>query len=301
MADDPDWALYRTFAAVAHAGSFTAAARSLGSTQPTVGRQIEALEALLGTGLFVRSTRGLTPTPAAERLLPYAEAMAAAAATLRRTSSGEARGEFGTVRLTAGEFTGAEVLPPILAEFCAAHPGIEIELSLSNRNEDLLRREADIAVRGNRPTQQSLVAKRIGVAEVALFAHRRYAMRAGLPQTVAALREHRVIGFDRDFSVIETSSRALGQKLTREDFSFRTDSTAAQLAALRAGLGITACQVIVARRDPELVPVLPAIRYKRELWLAMHDSARTTRRIRLLFDHLAAGLAAYLREGRARG
>jgi DNA-binding transcriptional LysR family regulator len=289
---EPGWDLYRTFLAVTREGSLSAAARRLELTQPTVGRQIEALEALLGNGLFTRSPRGLVPTPAAREIISHAQAMAAAADALHRASSGEARGEAGTVRVTASEIVGHEVLPPILAAFGWRYPRIELELVLSNRNEDLLRRDADIAVRMARPTQQALVARRIGSVRLGLFAHRRYAEAFGLPETPEQLAQHRWIGFDRD----STGFRSVGTvRLRREQFGFRCDSGPAQLAALRAGVGIAGCHVNIARREPDLLRVLERpFSFTLDMWLAMHRDAKATRRIRLLFDHLAAGLASYV-------
>jgi DNA-binding transcriptional LysR family regulator len=291
---EPDWSLYRTFLAVIRAGSFSAAARLTGATQPTIGRQIQSLEATLGRKLFARSQHGLLPTAAARELLSHAEAMAAAAAALRRTSSGEASEAAGTVRLTAGEQMGLEVLPPILAEFAREHPKIELELSLSNRNEDLLRRDADIAVRLARPTQKALVARRIGSVKIGLFAHRSYVEARGRPRTLPELAHHRLIGFDRDMHVLRTTGGAAA-KLRRGDFAVRTDNIAAQMAMLRAGLGITACQVNIARRDPNLVPILAKeMAFEREAWLVTHPDLKDVRRIRLLFDHLAQALKRYV-------
>jgi DNA-binding transcriptional LysR family regulator len=142
----PDWHLFRAFLAVVREGSLSSAARALGTTQPTVGRQVAALEASLGVKLFTRSLDGLSPTEAGLRLIPSTEAMAAAAEAARRSASGKVDEEQGTVRITASDVMGGEVLPSILASFHAAHPRISIELALSNRNEDLLRGEADIAV-----------------------------------------------------------------------------------------------------------------------------------------------------------
>jgi DNA-binding transcriptional LysR family regulator len=195
---EPDWSLYRTFLAVVRAGNFTSAARALGSTQPTVGRQIETLERILGAKLFARSPRGPLPTSAALRLVPHAELMATAAAALGRASSGEVEEDIGIIRLTAGELVGVEILPPILAEFALAHPQIELELSLSNRNEDLLQRDADIAIRMMKPTQKALIARRIGSVALGLYAHRRYVEARGLPTTPTELERHRLIGFDRE-------------------------------------------------------------------------------------------------------
>jgi DNA-binding transcriptional LysR family regulator len=295
-AQQPDWGLYCTFLAVVREGSFSAAARSMGSTQPTVGRQIETLEKQLGSKLFARSHRGLVPTAAARELIPHAEAMASAAAALRRVSSGQAGEETGTVRLTAGEHVGLEVLPPILFAFSRDHPGIALELSLSNRNEDLLQRDADIAIRMARPTQTRLIARRIGAVKLGLFAHRRYVEIRGLPRSPEELAKHRQIGFDRDLHVLRTAGGAAAA-MRPADFDIRTDNVAAQTALLRAGLGITVCHLNVARRDQDLVPIpIKQFIFEREMWLLTHPDLQRTRRIRLLFDHLADGLKRYVRE-----
>ena len=151
ISPDLGWELWRSFLAVTETGSLSAAARSLRLTQPTLGRHVDALEATLGAPLFTRSQHGLQPTSLALSLVPHAEAMASAADNLLRTASGEAEGERGTVRLAASEIVGIEVLPAMLGRFREAHPGIALELALSNRNEDLLRRDADIAVWMVRP------------------------------------------------------------------------------------------------------------------------------------------------------
>jgi DNA-binding transcriptional LysR family regulator len=294
----PNWDELRTFVEVARDGSLSGAARRLGLTQPTVGRHIDALEAALALTLFTRSPRGLTQTPAALALEPHVEAMAAAAAALVRTASGEAAADRGAVRVTASDIVGVEVLPPIFAAFHAEHPGIAIELALTNRTQDLARRDADIAVRMVRPTQSGLIARRIGSSRISLFARRDYLRRFGEPRSLADLANHCVIGFDRDNS----SFRRLGGyagTLTRESFGLRCDSDLAQLAALRAGVGIGGCQDNIARRTPELVAVMPnAFHYALEVWLVMHEDLKATRRVRLLFDHLAAALTAYVK-GRA--
>jgi DNA-binding transcriptional LysR family regulator len=294
----PSWDELRTFVEVSRDGSLSGAARRLGLTQPTVGRHIDALEAALGLTLFTRSPRGLTPTPAALALEPHVEAMATAAAALGRAASGEAAADRGAVRVTASDVIGCEVLPPILAAFHAAHPGIAIELALSNRSADLARRDADIAVRMVRPTQSGLVARRIGASRIGLYAHRDYLARFGEPRSLVDLANHCVIGFDRDNS----SFRGVGdfaRTLTREAFGFRCDNDLAQLAALRAGAGVGGCQENIARRMPELVAVLPnAFHYALEVWLVMHEDLKATRRVRLLFDHLAVGLTDYVK-GRA--
>ena len=190
---------------------------------------------------------------------------------------------------------GGAVLPPILAAFRETHPGVVVELVLTNRNEDLLRRDADIAVRMVRPTQAALIARRIGTVAIGLFAHRRYAEAHGLPRTVDEIADHPLIGFDRD----EVSLRSVedaGPFLRRERFAFRTDSDLAQLAALRAGFGLGGCQLGIAADEPDLIPVLPDLaRFELEMWLAMHEDQRPVARVRAMFDHLALALGEYAR------
>jgi DNA-binding transcriptional LysR family regulator len=290
---EPGWQLYRTFLEVVRTRSLSGAARRLRLTQPTVGRQIEALETALALDLFTRSPRGLAPTPAAHDLVPHAQAMAAASEALLRAASGEAAAETGTVRLAASEFMGCEILPKILADFRNAHKTIDLELVLSNRLEDLLLRQADIAVRMLGPTQSQLVTKKIGKVSLGLYAHKTYVALNGVPETVEDLTQHCFIGFDRD----DHSFRSVGGDalhVTRSMFGFRCDNDLAQLAALRAGVGIGGCQDNVAKKNPDLLPVLPDLRFELEIWLAMHEDLRTTRRVRLLFDHLAEGLARYV-------
>jgi len=292
---EPGWELFHTFLEVARDGSLSGAARKLALTQPTVGRHIDALEAALGLSLFSRSPQGLTATPAALELVGHAEAMAAASAALRRTASSGAHTDRGTVRITASEMIGCEVLPPMLASFRESHPGIVLELALSNRNEDLLRRDADIAVRMVRPRQMSLLARRIGKTPIGFYAHRDYLKRYGIPKTIAELEKHCLIGFDQDAWSLQ-SLGPLPQEVTRDHFGFRCDSDLAQFAALRAAVGIGGCQHNIARRFKELVPVLgKAIRFELEVWIAMHEDMKSTTRVRMLFDHLAAGFSAFVR------
>jgi DNA-binding transcriptional LysR family regulator len=293
MDDAPSWDLYRAFVAVLREGSLSAAARALGLTQPTLGRQVAALEEALGLPLFTRSQHGLTPTEAALELRPYAEALQASADALQRAASGGGSEIRGAVRVTASEVVGAEVLPPILARLRETHPGLTIELVLSNRQQDLLRRDADIAVRMVRPAQDALVARRIGAIELGLYGHRSYLDRHGLPLTIDDLRHHAVIGFDQETAVIR-SLRAAGLPLSREMFALRTDNDLAAIAALRAGFGIGACQVGLARRDRTLVRVLAeSFAFRLETWVAMHEDLRASRRCRVVFDALVAGMADY--------
>jgi len=293
-AREPDWSLYRSFLAVLQEGSLSGAARMLGLTQPTIARHIEALEQGFALKLFVRSQQGLSPTDGALELKPYALSLAATSAAMMRAASGHAETVRGTVRVSAGEIVGAEILPPLFAVLRQRHPDLEIELVLSNAVDNLLRREADIAVRMVEPAQEALVVRRIGAVTVGLHAHRRYLERAGRPRHLEDLRNHSVIGFDRETPEI----RSMRQRIEGWHdihFSFRTDSDIAQLMAIRAGLGIGFCHVSLARRDADLEHVLPAaFRLKLGLWLAMHENLRSAPRCRAAFDGLAAGLMSYV-------
>ncbi len=275
-------------------GSLSGAARRLGVTQPTLGRHIESLEEAFGIALFTRSPRGLTPTDAALNLASHVETMAAASAAVARAAAGEAAPDRGVVRVTASEVIGCEVLPPLFASFRAANPGVAIELVLTNRNDDLSRRDADIAVRMIRPTQTALIAQRIGESKIGLFAHRAYLDAFGTPANLEELRAHSLIGFDQD----DRSFRAAGVlafHISRESFGFRCDNDLAQLAALRAGVGIGGCQENIAKRDPNLVRVLAdSLTFSLEVWLVMHEDVRATPRIRRVFDHLSEGLMQFL-------
>ena len=302
MDQAPGWDLYRSFLSVLREGSLSAAARSLRLTQPTLGRHVAELERALGIPLFARSPSGLAPTEAALSLVPHAEAMAAAADAFVRAASGGADEPKGAVRVTASEFIGSLVLPRIFARFRETHPKIAIELSLSNRNADLLRQEADIAVRMAPPTQAALVSRHIGKVGIGLFANRDYLRRHGTPRDLAELvAQHALIGFDRDASAIR-ALRQTGLPITRDLFAFRTDNDFAQFEALRAGFGIGGCQVPLANREPDLVAVLPqSFGFELGMWLVMHEDLRTSRRVRLVYDHLARSLSDYVASSAVAG
>jgi DNA-binding transcriptional LysR family regulator len=290
--DRLSWDLYGTFLAVMKHGSLSAASRELGVAQPTVRRQIEKLEEELGVVLFTRAPNGLLPTETATATLPYAEAMASQARAFVRSVSASPEEERGTVRITASEVIGAEVLPAALAQLATRYPRIQVELALSNRNADLVRRDADIAVRMMKPTQSGLAAKRIGVVEVGFYASPSYLARAGTPRTLEGLKEHALVGSDRERALLEGLERA-GLSLTPRDFHFRSDSDLAQLAAIRAGLGIGPCQVALAEAPP-LVRVLSKYDFKLEMWLVAHEDLRAQRRVRAVLDVLSETLTAYV-------
>jgi len=295
MASTIPWELLHTLLGVLREGSLSGAARSLGLTQPTIGRHVATLEALLGRPLFTRSSTGLLPTDAALALRGHAEQMEAAAAALQRTASGGAQGEVsGTVRVTASEVIGVEVLPAVFAAIREQHPGLVLELALSNQLQDLLRREADIAVRMTPPEQGQLVARRIGSVELGLYALPAYLDRHGRPQTLADLGRHTLVGFDTVTPFIRAGVKRLGG-ITRDSFSLRCDSDLAQLALVRAGAGIGACQVALANRGPVLERVLAGqFAWPLETWVAMHEDLRQSAPCRGVFDALVQGLTRHV-------
>lgn len=296
MTGRADWDLLQSLHAVLEAGTFSAAARLRRLTQPTLGRHIDQLERQLGAPLFLRSPRGLRPTDLALSFRPHLADMAAAAQAASRDASGVANGAGGVVRVAASDVIGIEVLPGILTTFRQANPGVDVELALSNKIEDLTRRDADIAVRMARPTQNSLVAKKVGELTLAFYASPDYAARKGLPTTFEELVEHNLIGFDRNLPEL-VSDLSIGRPVTRDLFALRTDNDVAQLAALKAGFGIGACQRQIGKRF-DLVPVMPDLfSFKLDIWICMHETLRGSPRMRLMFDHLASELGAYAATG----
>jgi len=295
MTATPDWDLMQSLHAVLEAGSFSAAARLRKLTQPTLGRHIDQLERQLGAPLFLRSPRGLQPTDLALAFRPHLADMAAAAEAAARDASGVASGEGGVVRVAASYIIGVEVLPEILTRFREANPGVDVELALSNKIEDLTRRDADVAVRMARPTQNSLVAKKVGALTIGFYATADYLARHGVPKDFDELESHTLIGFDRDMPEF-VNELSIGRPITRDVFAMRTDNDVAQLAALKAGFGIGACQRQIGQRLG-LVPVMAdAFSFKLDIWICMHETLRGSPRMRLMFDHLARELGAYAAE-----
>ena len=291
---DFNWQLIPSFLAAHQHGSLLGAARAMGISQPTVGRHVTMLETQLGTPLFERTGRGLVATPAALRLAEAARAMEAGAQTLMRGVQQTQTTLSGTVRISASQPMACNVLPALLHKLRIEHPGIQIELVASNAVSDLLRREADIAIRMVRPTQSSLIAKRIGEVQVVVCAHRNYLVRHGVPQSPSDLLEHELVGNDR-VQEINRGFAAMGHPVGAEQFALRTDDLMAYWAAVRAGLGIGFVAAYLLRDDPDVVAVLPALVLPAApVWLVVHREIRSSRRIRVAMDFLARELPPLL-------
>lgn len=294
MNREPDWALWRSFSAVITNGSLSAAARELGISQPTVGRHIETLEADLGLQLFERSLTGLKPNTTALRIHePVAQAQAALAeAAMLAEGAQDDLG--GTVRITASAVISNYVLPELMLPIREQYPRIALEIVPSDSAENLLLREADIAIRMFRPTQLELITRHLGNLPLVAAAHRRYLDRRGTPATIAQLADHDLIGLDRSDAII-AHARRLGFPLTRENFQLRADDQPLMWEMIRAGLGIGFAQENLVKANPDLVALpldlaIPPL----EVWLTTHRELFTSHRIRAIYDALADGLLTYL-------
>ena len=281
------WDLIRTFQVVAQTGSLSAAARALQLTQPTVGRHIDLLEASLKLSLFVRSRDGMALTAKGGDLVAEATEMEIAANGFERHAAGLDKEMAGVVRISANEIIGVMILPRILPEFMQANPGIEVELIISNSAANLLQRDADVAIRMFRPTQNDLLARKVADLPLGFFGLRDYLSANGVPQTLGDLRSHRFIGLDRETSMID-AGRMLGESFTPIDFEFRCDNILTHIEAIRAGVGIGVTHQGLASHWPEVDQVLPSIQLPSlDLWIACHSEVRHNRRIRTVMDFLS--------------
>ncbi len=292
MDNSPDWTLYRSFLAVAETGSLSAAARALHLSQPTLGRHITDLAAALQVTLFTRTARGLMLTDAGAAMVPPACQMRDAAAALALLAAGHEGSLQGTVRLTASRAVSHYLLPRMLADLRLQEPGIEIELVPSDSTENLLFREADIALRMYRPTQPDVVTRHLCDLPIAIYGAKTFLDRHGRPQDAAALLALDFVGFDRDDLLLRMMAM-LGVTRRREDFKTRCDDQLVYWNLVRAGCGIGAAQRVIGDGDPLLeriadfvtLPPLP-------VWLTAPEALRQNPRIRRVLDHLAAEFRA---------
>ncbi len=295
MAQDAfDWTLVRSFLAVLDAGSLMGAARSLGAQQPTLSRHVAELEAQLGTPLFERTGRGVLPTAAALAIADSARQMQDGADQLARGLHKSREATTGTVRITTSNVAASWLLPPVLVRLQEAEPGIQVELVASDQLSNLLRREADIAVRMVRPAQQSLVARKLGEVPIVAAGHETYLQRAGTPRKPEDLLRHRLIGFDRNDG-IQRGFAAMGYDLPREAFQVRTDDQLAYARLVAAGAGIGFVAAYNLRHWAGVRAVLPMLKIPPlPCWLAVHREIRGSALVRRVYDFLADAIPAEL-------
>lgn len=288
----PDWTLLRSFLAVAEMGSLSGAARALGLSQPTLGRHIAEIEAALNVTLFARTARGLALSVAGTALAPHARAMKAAAQALSLAAAGLDADISGTVRITASQIMATYILPAILADLRVREPQIEIELVPSDTTENLMLREADIAVRMFRPTQLDLITRHIMDLPLGLYAAKTFLDRVGRPATPEAVLALDLIGFDRSDLMLRMLS-GLGVSRTRGDFPVRCDDQVVYWNLVRAGCGIGGMQCLVGDADPLVERVAPFVTLPAlPVWLTAAEALRQSPRIRRVFNHLTQGFQA---------
>jgi len=285
-----DWTRLQSFLAIAEQGSLSAAARVRSSSQPTMGRHLGALEQELGVRLFERTAGGLELTRTGIELFAHACAMAEAANRLSLAAAGRAESVAGTIRITASEIMATYILPDILTALRRREPEIDIELVASDRTENLLQRDADIALRMYRPTQADVFTRQVGHLQIGMFAAHDYIERRGMPKTPADLRHHEIVGLDRGDLILQ-AFRTGGLEVERRFFSFRCDNQVVGWHMVVAGYGIGFNAVAVGRAEPRVAPIqLAAALPSLPIWLTAHAELKTSMRVRRVFDFLAHGL-----------
>lgn len=287
-----DWNRARGFLVTAEEGSLSAAARALGMAQPTLGRQVAALERELGVALFERVGRGLALTPNGLELVEHVRAMGDAASRVSLAASGQSQSIEGAVCITATEVYAAFTLPPLIAELRRQAPGIIVEMVASNAVSDLRRREADIAIRHGRPTDPELIAKQVGTDFAHLYATPGYLAQIGNPTSLAGFAAADFIGFDDNTAYLD-GLNAVGFALTGRNFPLLTASHLVHWELCKQGLGIGVMQMRAGDAEPLVERALPSMApFELPVWLVAHRELRTSRRVRLVYDLLSEALSA---------
>lgn len=287
-----DWNQAKAFLATAETGSLSAAARALGLSQPTLSRQVAALEADLGVALFERLGRSLALTGPGLELVEHVRTMGKAAGRVSLAAAGRAEAIEGRVAISASDVVAVHQLPPILARLRREAPGIEIEVVAANEISDLQRRDADIAIRHVRPEQPDLVARLVRETTAHLYAARSYLDAHGRPATPDDLGDTTFVDPGRPERIIAALD-GLGVRVSRSQFRLRSQSGVVYWEMVRRGLGMGLMSRDVAaccREVEQVLPDLPPI--PMPVWLVTHQELRTSRRIRLVFDLLADAIAA---------
>ncbi len=286
-----DWNRAKAFLVTAEEGSLSAAARALGMAQPTLGRQVDALEEELGVILFERVGRGFVLTPSGLELLEHVRAMGSAANRVSLLAAGQSQSIEGTISIAASETYAAILLPPIIAKLRVAEPKIQIEIVASTKASDLRRREADIAIRNFQPNEPDLIAKKIRDVPARLYATPSYLERIGNPKLPYDLRNADFISIDKS-GVFLSGLNALGLNITERNFPIVTESYLVMWELVKHGLGIGILDGNIGDAEPLVRRALPDFQpFMFPIWLVTHRELNTSRRVRVVFDLLAAELA----------
>lgn len=288
--DQLDWNQLKAFLETAETGSLSAAARKLGLTQPTLSRQVAAIEQRMGVTLFERVGKAMALTPTGLDLLEHARAMGAAAEALSLAASGHSQAMGGVVSISASDAVAAHILPPLVRRLRDQEPGIAIEVISSNALSDLLRREADIAIRHVKPEQPDLIARLIREATASFYASADWVKAHGHPRSAEEAADLSFVGSDRSGQFL-AYLRQHGLPLSEANFSCYADHSIANWSLVRQGMGIGAMMDEIALDTPGIVRVLDEVSPVRfPIWLVSHRELRTSRRIRVVFEALARGL-----------
>lgn len=287
-----DWNQVRAFLAAAQEGSFSAGARALGVSQPTLGRQVAALERELRVTLFEREGKGLALTSTGSQLLDQVTIMGQAATRISLLASGQAQAIEGTVRITASDIYSAHLLPPALHELRTLAPRLKFEIVASNTLQDLVRREADIAIRHVRPAQSSLIAKRVRQERAHLYASTQYIELHGKPSCVQDLQSHRFISFGFTQESLRYFAK-FGLELDEDNFAYCSLNGLVSWEYTRQGLGIAIMSQALANtpgieRIDEHLGLEPMVF---DTWLVTHRELHTSPKIRLVYDTLTRHLS----------
>lgn len=286
-----DWAKLQSFVAVGEHGSLSAAARATQVSQPTLSRHIAALEEELGLRLFDRTSEGLVLTDTGAEIFNNAKSMDESANQIGLIASGRSQEISGSVRISASDTVARYSLPPMLTALRRAEPRIAIELVASNETNNLLKREADIAVRMYRPTQNDVITRKVGELPLGFFASKKYLNERGRLSRPEDLRSHDLVGFDQNDGLIQ-GFRKGGVNIGREAFSFRSDAMFIHLDMVAAGWGVGLLHIDMGESIKSLVRVLPETQVPPlEFWLTAHAELKTSPRIRRVYDFLAEAIS----------
>jgi len=287
---DFDWHILKSFALVGEHGSLSAAARVAGISQSTMSRHLSALERAVDARLVERKPSGIVLTSSGLAMFEHVRKMSDAASQLSYSMRSKQGAISGSVRITASEFVAAFVLPEILSSLRAAEPAIDFEVVASDATDNLLRRDADIAIRMYRPTQLDLITRKVGDVKLAVFASNAYIERCGRPSRIEDLFDHDVIGYDRNQAILEGFQSA-GIKIDREFFAFRCDTQFVCWQMVLAGYGIGFFPTRTGAKTSNVTKItdlgdtgtLP-------IWLTAHAELKSSQRLRRVYDFLALHL-----------
>jgi DNA-binding transcriptional LysR family regulator len=286
-----DWNRARAFLVTAEEGSLAAAARALGMTQPTLGRQVTALEQEIGLTLFKRSGRGLELTPNGLSLLEHVRAMAEAANQFSLSATGHSDVVEGSICITTSEIFATFILPSIIQKLRCIEPGIEVEIIASNNESNLNRREADIAIRSFRPHQSELIAKKVYDVKAYLYAASTYLQQLGYPKSAVEFSNANFIDFEKSGRLLPMLN-TLGFNLEPSNFPVTTKNNIVLWELVKLGVAISAMPKEIGEHEPLVERALPSLApIKGEIWLVTHEELRTNRRVRLVFDFLASEIS----------